>query len=73
MPGGTRNDLAPADAAGLDECMVQLADEVTVLRRGRRTGAARTITTGAGGTFAATGLVTGGPYTVLASNLPGTT
>src|SRR6188508_2302210 len=29
-----------------------------------RTGAERTITTGAGGTFTATGLVTGGPYTV---------
>ena len=32
-----------------------------------RTGATRTITTGAGGTFAATGLVTGGPYTVSAT------
>jgi hypothetical protein len=32
-----------------------------------RTGAERTITTGSGGTFAATGLVTGGPYTVTAN------
>jgi hypothetical protein len=32
-----------------------------------RTGAERTITTGSGGTFSATGLVTGGPYTVAAS------
>jgi len=32
VPGGTRNDLAPAGAAGLDECMVQLTDEVAVLR-----------------------------------------
>src|SRR5688500_5078934 len=36
----------------------------TVTITDTRTGAARTITTGAGGTFAATGLVTGGPYTV---------
>lgn len=32
-----------------------------------RTGASRTFTTGASGTFAATNLVTGGPYTVSAS------
>jgi hypothetical protein len=32
-----------------------------------RTGAARTMTTGATGTFSATGLVTGGPYTVAAT------
>ena len=32
VPGGTRNDLAPAGAAGLDACLVQLADEVTVVR-----------------------------------------
>jgi Ni,Fe-hydrogenase III large subunit len=32
VPGGTRNDFAPAGATGLDECMVQLADEVAVLR-----------------------------------------
>lgn len=39
----------------------------TVTITDTRTGAARTITTGAGGTFAATGLVTGGPYTVAVS------
>ncbi len=39
----------------------------TVTITDTRTGAARTITTGAGGTFAATGLVTGGPYTVSVS------
>ncbi|QNA82639.1 TonB-dependent receptor [Sphingomonas sp. So64.6b] len=32
-----------------------------------RTGAERTVTTGASGTFTSTGLVTGGPYTVSAS------
>ncbi|MCW4463747.1 TonB-dependent receptor [Sphingomonas sp. BT-65] len=32
-----------------------------------RTGAERTLTTGSEGTFAATGLVTGGPYTVVAA------
>jgi Ni,Fe-hydrogenase III large subunit len=32
VPGGTRNDLAQASAAGLDACLVQLTDEVTVLR-----------------------------------------
>jgi len=39
----------------------------TVTITDTRTGATRTITTGAGGTFAATGLVTGGPYTVSTS------
>ena len=39
----------------------------TVTITDTRTGAARTITTGAGGSFAATGLVTGGPYTVSAA------
>ena len=39
----------------------------TVTITDTRTGAARTITTGAGGTFSATGLVTGGPYTVAAN------
>ena len=39
----------------------------TVTITDTRTGAARTITTGAGGTFNATGLVTGGPYTVAAN------
>jgi Ni,Fe-hydrogenase III large subunit len=32
VPGGTHHDLAPADAAALDECMVLLAVEVAVLR-----------------------------------------
>jgi hypothetical protein len=36
----------------------------TVTITDTRTGAARSITTGAGGRFATTGLVTGGPYTV---------
>jgi len=39
----------------------------TVTVTDTRTGATRTITTGSGGTFAATGLVTGGPYTVTAN------
>src|SRR5690606_42078476 len=39
----------------------------TVTITDTRTGATRTITTGANGTFAATGLVTGGPYTVTRS------
>src|SRR5690606_4480074 len=39
----------------------------TVTITDTRTGATRTITTGANGTFAATGLVTGGPYTVTAN------
>lgn len=32
VPGGTRNDFAPAGATGLDEYLVQLTDEVTALR-----------------------------------------
>jgi Ni,Fe-hydrogenase III large subunit len=32
VPGGTRNDLAPAGAAGLDACIAQLIEEVTVVR-----------------------------------------
>ena len=32
VPGGTHHDLAPAGAVALDECMVQLANEVSVLR-----------------------------------------
>jgi Ni,Fe-hydrogenase III large subunit/Ni,Fe-hydrogenase III component G len=32
VPGGTRHDLAPSAATALDACMVQLADEVNVLR-----------------------------------------
>jgi Ni,Fe-hydrogenase III large subunit/Ni,Fe-hydrogenase III component G len=32
VPGGTRNDLAPAGATVLDEYLAQLTDEVTVLR-----------------------------------------
>ena len=39
----------------------------TVTITDTRTGATRSITTGSGGTFAASGLVTGGPYTVTAS------
>jgi hypothetical protein len=39
----------------------------TVTVTDTRTGATRTITTGAAGTFSATGLVTGGPYTVSAN------
>jgi hypothetical protein len=39
----------------------------TVTVTDTRTGAARTMTTSAGGTFSATGLVTGGPYTVAAT------
>jgi len=39
----------------------------TVTITDERTGATRTITTGANGSFAATGLTTGGPYTVSAS------
>src|SRR5688500_11311696 len=39
----------------------------TVTITDTRTGATRTITTGSEGTFAVTGLVTGGPYTVSAS------
>lgn len=39
----------------------------TVTVTDERTGATRTFTTGEGGTFAATGLVTGGPYTVSAA------
>ena len=39
----------------------------TVTITDTRTGAARTITTAANGGFAATGLVTGGPYTVSVS------
>ncbi|WP_343520785.1 TonB-dependent receptor, partial [Sphingomonas sp.] len=39
----------------------------TVTVTDTRTGAERTITTGTEGTFAATGLVTGGPYTVAAT------
>lgn len=39
----------------------------TVTITDTRTGATRTITTGTGGSFAATGLVTGGPYTVAAN------
>ncbi len=32
VPGGTRNDFAPAGATVLDEYLVQLTDEVTALR-----------------------------------------
>jgi len=39
----------------------------TVTITDTRTGASRTITTGGNGSFAATGLVTGGPYTVTAN------
>ncbi len=39
----------------------------TVTVTDTRTGAQRTITTGSGGTFAASNLVTGGPYTVAAT------
>lgn len=39
----------------------------TVTVTDERTGATRTFTTGAAGTFSATGLVTGGPYTVSAN------
>lgn len=39
----------------------------TVTVTDERTGAMRTFTTGPNGTFAATGLITGGPYTVSAS------
>ena len=32
VPGGTHHDIAPAGTAALDECMVQLGNEATVLR-----------------------------------------
>jgi Ni,Fe-hydrogenase III large subunit len=32
VPGGTRHDFAAAGAAALDACMIQLTDEVSVLR-----------------------------------------
>ncbi len=52
---GTVTDDAGAPVAGA---------QITVTDT--RTGAARTLTTGATGTFTATGLTTGGPYTVAA-------
>jgi hypothetical protein len=39
----------------------------TVTITDNRTGASRTVTTGSGGTFSASGLVTGGPYTISAT------
>jgi len=39
----------------------------TVIITDTRTGASRAVTTGAGGTFSASGLVTGGPYTISAT------
>ena len=53
---GTVTDESGAPLAG---AAVTVTDE--------RTGATRTFTTGANGTFTATGLTTGGPYTVSAS------
>ncbi|PXA98181.1 hypothetical protein DMC47_10065 [Nostoc sp. 3335mG] len=53
---GTVTDDAGAPVAGA---------QITVTDT--RTGAARTLTTGATGTFVATGLTTGGPYTVAAT------
>jgi hypothetical protein len=68
--------LLPAPAAaqqittGIDGTVTDEAgnpiEGATVTITDTRTGATRTITTGSGGTFAATGLVTGGPYTVSA-------
>jgi hypothetical protein len=51
--------VTDADGAPLPNATVTVTDT--------RTGAARTMTTSAGGTFSATGLVTGGPYTVAAT------
>jgi hypothetical protein len=69
--------LLPAPAAaqqittGIDGTVADEAGNpiagATVTIVDTRTGAERTITTGSGGTFAATGLVTGGPYTVTAN------
>jgi carboxypeptidase family protein/TonB-dependent receptor-like protein len=53
---GTVND---ANGKPLPNATVTITDT--------RTGASRTVTTGSGGTFSATGLVTGGPYTISAT------
>ena len=72
--------LAPSPAAaqqitsGIEGTVLDEAGNpipgATVTVTDTRVGAERTITTGGGGTFVASGLVTGGPYTVSA-NAPG--
>jgi len=59
ITSGIEGTVTDADGNPLSGATVTITDT--------RTGAARTITTGAEGTFAATGLVTGGPYTVSAN------
>ena len=59
ITSGIEGTVTDADGNPLSGATVTITDT--------RTGAARTITTGAAGTFAATGLVTGGPYTVSAN------
>ncbi|GGD86486.1 Oar protein [Tsuneonella deserti] len=56
---GIEGTVTDADGNPLPGATVTITDT--------RTGATRTITTGANGTFSATGLVTGGPYTVSAN------
>ena len=56
---GIEGTVTDADGNPLSGATVTITDT--------RTGASREITTGSTGTFAATGLVTGGPYTVSAN------
>jgi outer membrane receptor for ferrienterochelin and colicin len=65
-PAAAQQITSGIDGTVADESGNPIAG-ATVTITDTRTGATRTITTGANGTFAATGLVTGGPYTVTAN------
>ncbi|MEZ5709630.1 MAG: TonB-dependent receptor [Blastomonas sp.] len=65
-PAAAQQITSGIEGTVLDEAGMPVAGAEVVVTD-TRSGASRTITTGSGGTFNLTGLVTGGPYTVTAT------